>query len=349
MSISVVPFGVDALERRVDKITMTNSRGHSVSVINYGAALQSVLVPDRAGKLRDVCLGFDSLQEYLGDNNPYFGATVGRVCNRIGGAAFEINGKTYSLTANEGSNTLHGGREGFNRKWWVYQTTEGRGRDFVDLYYLSHDGEEGFPGSLRAQVVYSFGDDDRLEISYRAESMADTPVCLTNHSYFNLSGDGDAREHLISVPASQIAEKDDDGIPTGWLENIEGTPYDLRSPRMLKDILARKNDHPTLKHDNGLDVSYDLPGKGLREAARLYDAGSGRTLTVYTTEPAVQVYTGQGLNVSGKGGARYGAHAGIALETQHHPDAVHHEGFDSVVLKAGESYHTVTVYAFGVT
>lgn len=344
MAITVAPFGVDALERRVDKITMTNKRGHSVSVINYGAAVQSMVVTDRQGRLVDICLGFDTLGDYQSPQNACLGATCGRVCNRIGGAQFDLNGQTYELTANEGRNTLHGGRHGFDKAWWVYETREGNTADFINLHYHAHHLEEGFPGRLHTQVVYSFSDDDVLTVSYLAQSDADTLVNLTNHTYFNLNGSGTCLDHVLHIPAAQIAEKDQESIPTGRLMDIAGTPFDFAVPAPLHTVVDRLDEHPTLARDQGLDVSYDVPGEGLRLAAEVFSPQTGIRLTVHTTQPAVQAFMGQCLNAVGKGGTVYSKYAGLALETQHHPDAIHHEAFDPIVLKANEPYHQVTTW-----
>lgn len=348
MSIRIEPFGTDALEHRIDKITMTNSHGASVSLLNFGVTIQSVIVPDQNGEMKDVCLGFDTLDGYQAKGNGYIGATVGRYANRIAGAQFVLNGEVCHLTANEGKNTLHGGDEGFDKKFWVYETTEGQGRDFVAFYLLSHDGEGGFPGKVRVQVVYSFDDSNRLEVNYLAETNRDTVLNLCNHSYFNLNGEGDALEHELMIPSNFVAETGDDLIPTGWLMETEGTPYDLRTFTRLKDAIDRKQEHPLMARDNGFDISYDLPGEGLHLAAVLRDPISRRQLTVETDQPAMQLYTGQGLRLKGKGQHEYGPYAGIALETQHHPDAVNQEAFECPIVTAQQPYHRLTVYTFGV-
>lgn len=345
MSIVKEPFGQDRTGRRVDKYTMTNQSGASVSVINLGASLQAVLVPDKEGNLRDVCLGFDTVSDYEAKNG-HIGATIGRYANRIKAGKFTLNGIEYQVPVNEKGHALHGGEEGFGKKWWAAETTEGKGRDFVAFYYTSHDGEEGFPGNLRTQVVYSFGDDNRLEISYIAQSDADTVINLTNHSYFNLKGEGDVKDHLLQIPSTEIPETDDDLIPTGWMMDITGTPYDVQQLTRIGDALGRKAEHPAFEKADGFDVSYDIPGEGLRLCAVLQEMETRIEMKVYTDQPAVQCYSGQGLHYWGKGGEQYGPYAGIALETQHHPDSVNHEDFPTTVLKAGEGFQTVTVYAF---
>lgn len=347
MSIAKEPFGQDDTGRRIDKITMTNKHGASVSVISFGASLQSVMVPDAQGSLGDVCLGFDTVSGYESKKNGHIGATIGRYANRIAGGKFSLNGQEYQIPTNEKGHALHGGLVGFGKKVWVYETTESSDRDFVAFYYTAHDGEEGFPGNLRTQVVYSFGDDNRLEISYIAQSDADTVVNLTNHSYFNLKGEGDVKDHLLQIISEEIAETDDDLIPTGWMMEIADTPYDVRQLTRIGDALGKKDTHPAFQKANGFDVSYDLPGEGLRLCAVLREPTTRREMRVYTDQPAVQCYSGQGLNYWGKGGEHYGPYGGIALETQHHPDSVNHEEFPSTFLKAGDSFRSVTVYAFG--
>ncbi|HHT15827.1 MAG: aldose epimerase family protein [Christensenellales bacterium] len=346
MAITIRPFGIDSLGRRINCYTMENRHGYSVSIINYGASIQSIKVPDRCGKIEDVVLGFDTLEGYQ-NNTAYIGATIGRVCNRIDGASYDYEGKRYTLDANDGLNTLHGGREGFHGKFWIAQTTEGEGRDFVTMYLNSHAGEGGFPGSMRTQVVFSFGDDNRLEINYLATASEDTPVNLTNHSYFNLSGKGTIKDHVLSVDAPTFLDVNEENIPLGTVHTVENTVYDLRSPVLIEKAIKTGN-HPTFKRQKGFDVSFRLSGKGLREVAMLHHPDSGRTIRVRTDQPALQVYSGQFLNEQGKGGAHHGAYAGIALETQHEPDALHQPSFRSIILKAGDTYHTQTCYAFSV-
>lgn len=348
MSIRIEPFGVDALERRIDKITMVNSQGVSVSLINFGASLQSIMVPDRDGCFKDVCLGFDTLEGYKAKGNGYIGATIGRYANRIAGARFTLQGEEFHLTANEGKNTLHGGTEGFDKKYWMYETTEGKDRDFVAFYILSHDGEGGFPGTVRAQVVYSLTNTNQLEVNYLAETSRDTVLNLCSHCYFNLKGEGDILDHEIMIPSHLVAETEDDLIPTGWLMETENTPYDLRTFTRLRDAIDRKGEQPMMKRDRGFDISYDLPGDGLHTAAVLRDPESGRRMTIQTDQPAVQFYSGQGLHLMGKGQRMYGAYAGLALETQHHPDAVNQEAFDCPIVTPQQPYHRLTIYTFDV-
>ena len=347
MSITRTPFGRDQIQREMTLFTMTNRHGASVSVLDFGAHLVSIRVPDREGKLADVCLGFDTLAEY--DTKPNFlGATVGRYANRIGGAKFTLNGQEYTLFANDGKNTLHGGREGFDKKWWKPETLEAPGEDAVLFTYVSHDMEEGFPGKMRVQVTFAWNDENKLTIRYRAQSDKDTVVNLTNHAYFNLAGNGDMLKHTLKVNSGYVTDVDDGLIPTGEMLDVTGTPLDLRDAPVIGERVARKGEHRLLAGPDGFDCNYVLDGEGLKEAAVLCDPESGRQMACLTTEPGIQVYSGQGLHLTGRGGAAYGPYAGVALETQHFPDSPNHPAFPSAVLKAGETFESTTVYAFSV-
>ena len=345
MSIIQKPFGVDLIGRPMTLYTMVNKRGASVSVLDFGAHIVSIRVPDREGTLRDVCLGYDTLEEYDG-NGGYLGATVGRYGNRIGKARFSLNGVEYTLFPNDGRNSLHGGREGFDKKWWRGQMLEAEGEDAVLFTYVAHDGEEGFPGKLRVQVTFAFDDDCRLSIRYLAVSDKDTVVNLTNHAYFNLAGEGDILGHTLQIHADAVTDVDEELIPTGELPPVEGTPLDLRRPLEIRKCLGRRGECRLLDAANGFDINYVLQGDGLREAAVLRDPASGRAMRVLTTEPGIQVYSGQGLKQKGHGGVSYGAYSGIALETQHFPDSPNQAHFPSTVLRAGDTYQSTTIYAF---
>lgn len=347
MSITQTPFGQDAAGHPITLFTMTNARGASASVINYGAHLQSVRVPDRNGTLCDVALGFDTIDGYMKPHG-YMGATIGRCGNRISGGRFQINGETYTLYQNDGKNTLHGGREGFDAKWWSASAAEGAREDAVAMTYIAHDGEEGFPGKLHVQVTYGWDDNCNLSIRYLAQSDKDTVVNLTNHSYFNLSGHGDMLAHTLQVSADHVTHCDDALIPDGTLLPVKDTLLDLNTPQVIGDIVRRRAENHLLDNAGGFDVNYVPRGEGMRQVAVLYDAQSGRRMRVSTVEPGIQVYTGQGLNCDGRNGAHYGAYAGVALETQHHPDSVNIPAFPSVILKKGDTYQTATIYAFDV-
>ncbi len=348
MSITKRPFGVDIIGRPMTLYTLTNKRGASVSVLDYGAHLVSVIVPDKAGNMADVCLGFDDLATYEGTGNSYIGASIGRFGNRIGKAKFTLNGVEYTLFPNDGKNTLHGGREGFDKKWWKADTLESENEDAVVLTYIAHDGEEGYPGKLHVQITYAFDEDCKLSIRYLAQSDKDTVINLTNHSYFNLAGSGDVLSHTLQIFADTVTDVDDELIPNGKLLPVAGTPLDVNQPLMLSDALKRRKEAPLIDAVDGYDVNYVLNGTGYHECAVLRHAASGRVMRVYTEEPGIQVYSGQGLNIAGKNGVHYGAYAGIALETQHFPDSPNQPHFPTTTLKAGDTYQTQTAYAFGV-
>ncbi|MBQ6257358.1 MAG: galactose mutarotase, partial [Clostridia bacterium] len=239
MSVTQKPFGIDQIGRQMTLYTMTNKAGASVSVLDFGAHLVSIKVPDKNGKLSDVCLGYDTLEEY--DQKPsYIGATVGRFGNRIGGSRFTLNGKEYTLFPNDGRNSLHGGREGFDKKWWKGQVLEAENEDAVLFTYVAHDGEEGYPGKMRVQVTFAFDDACCLTIRYLAQSDKDTVINLTNHAYFNLAGKGNILGHTLQVNADCITDVDDELIPTGEYLPVDGTPLDLRAPARIGDGVARR-------------------------------------------------------------------------------------------------------------
>ena len=347
MSIKVAPFGVLPTGQDVHVISLV--RGEAVvKVLDFGAHLHSVIVPDGQGRYGDVCLGFDDLASYQRHGNGSVGATVGRFANRIGDARFTLNGREYRLFANNGANTLHGGKDGFDKKLWNFQTEEMQGADRVTLSYISRDGEEGFPGTLRTQVTFQFDDQGRLTIGYTAEGDADTPVNLTNHAYFNLACGDDATGHWIKIDADTIVETREDLIPTGRLTPVSNTLYDLRDVRRVGDIISRRHEDAAMDAAIGFDVNYVLNGTGFRPCAWVREPVSGREMTVFTDQPGVQFYSGQGLDILGKGGVHYGPYAGIALETQHFPDSVNQPTFPDTILKAGDVYRTKTVYQFGV-
>jgi aldose 1-epimerase len=309
----------------IDRCTLVNARGTSVSVLTYGGVVQSLVV---AG--RDVVLGFDSLDPYIAPsyraNNPFFGALIGRFGNRIAGARFELDGETYALAASEGAHTLHGGVRGFDQRVWEAQEP-GDGR--LRLAYTAADGEEGFPGELAVTVTFSLTDDDRLTLDYEARTDRPTVVNLTNHCYWNLAGAGSVAGHALEIPASRYMPVDDELIPTGELAPVDGTPFDFRAPRAIGDA--------------DIDHNFVLDGDGL--AARL--RADGLTLEITTTEPGLQVFTSAAFDgrFVGRSGP-YGPGAGVALETQHFPDSPNHPEYPSTVLRPGERFRSRTVYAF---
>ncbi len=345
MSISTRPFGQDKSGREITLFTMTNASGASVSVTDFGAHIVSIRVPDRYGKLDEVNLGFDDVAPYL-ESHGSIGATVGRFANRLGKAQFTLNGKTYHVPANDGNNCLHGGIENFQFKWFKSEVLEDAQEDAVLFTYVSHDGEEGFPGKMRIQVTMAFDNSNTLTIRYLAQCDQDTVINLTNHAYFNLSGKGDILDQIITVHADCFTETDDELIPTGRFCKVDGTPLDLRQGGTVRAGLARRSECHPIENANGYDLNYCVPGEGLREMARAEDPASGRVMTVLSDQPGIQFYSGQGLHQKGHNGQQYAAYSGFALETQHYPDSPNQPGFPSTVLKAGDTFQSVTQYSF---
>jgi aldose 1-epimerase len=328
--------------RPVDRYTLTNRNGVAVSAITYGGIITSIVTPDRRGRPGDVVLGFDTLDGYLA-GHPYFGALVGRYCNRIAHGHFTIDGREYRLAANNGPHHLHGGLEGFDKKIWSVTHAAG-GR--IELAYISADGEEGYPGILRVSVRYTLTDDNELRIDYRASTDKATHVNLTQHSYFNLAGGGDVLGHELTIDAGHYTPVDATLIPTGEIVSVDGTPFDFREPT---PIGARIEDqHPQLQHGRGYDHNWVLDGGDA--AARLFDPHSGRTLEVHTTEPGMQMYAGNFLDgtLIGKGGRAYGPRSGVCLETQHFPDSPNQANFPTTLLTPGREYVSMTRFVFGV-
>lgn len=347
MSISISSFGALPDGRAAVLYTLTNPSGAQLCLTDYGARIVAVRVPDRTGNLADVALGFDSAADYIRQDN-YIGATIGRVGNRIAGSAFTLNGKDYHVDANEGPNCLHGGHNGFDRQLWYAEPHEGEAADMVTFTYTSADGEEGFPGTLRVTVSIGWSHENDLSICYSAVCDQDTLCNLTNHSYFNLAGQGNIEQQILTLNAPFITETDDALIPTGHDLPVDGLPVDFRSGLRLGEGFARGSEYPMMVAKNGYDFNFTVAGSGMRCFGSLYDPQSGRVMHLRSTEPCVQVYSGQHMDFSGHQGTHYGCHAGLALETQHHPDAIHHAAFPSVVLRANTPYETQTVYSFSV-
>ncbi len=348
--ITTQPFG-KAGSSTVELYTLRNSKGFEVSITNYGGIVTSIKAPDNLGRIEDVVLGFDSLSGYLAEH-PYFGALIGRYGNRIGKARFQLDGKEYVLAANNGPNSLHGGRKGFDKVVWQAQADGSSAEPSLTLNYTSQDGEEGFPGTLKATVKYTVTENNELKIDYTATSDKNTVVNLTNHTYFNLSGagNGDILNHEIHLFASKFTPIDSDLIPTGKLADVRGTPFDFTTPVRIG---ARINDeNEQIRHGLGYDHNFVLDSGGgtLAPAATVRDPKSGRFLEVSTTEPGVQFYTGNFLDgtLIGKAGKPYQKRYGFCLETQHFPDSPNQPAFPSVVLAAGGKYSSSTVYRFSV-
>ena len=325
--------------------TLTNGRV-TAKVTNFGAVLVALEVPNRQGKAADIVLGFDSLADYE-VNKPFFGATVGRFANRIGGAQFTLNGKDYHLAANDGANSLHGGLKGFNKHLW---TAEEVTPTSVRLALVSPDGQEGYPGNLRVQVTYTVTPDDALRIDYEAKADAATPINLTHHSYFNLAGpaSGLVLDHELTLAAEFYTPGDAGMIPTGKIAPVAGTPLDFTKPARIgariKEIPGEPGgyDHNFVVRDGGKATEPPVL------AARVAEPTSGRVMEVFTTEPGIQFYSGNFLDgtVTGKGGVKYAKNQGFCLETQHYPDSVHQPNFPSTILQPGETYIQTTIYKF---
>jgi len=345
MRITTRPFGVLSDGRAATLYTMTNASGASASVCDFGAHLVSIRVPDQDGQLGDVCLGFEDAAAYDQIEYSFFGGTIGRVGNRIANGQFSLNGKEYRLYQNNGRNSLHGGKLGFDRRWWQGEI---RGENAVAFTRTSPDGEENYPGNLMLEVVYSWTEDNTLRIAYKAVSDQDTLCNLTNHAYFNLGNASDVLDHVVDVHASRITEVVEDLIPTGRDVSVEGLPVDLRNGVVLRDGIAQSAVYPIMITAKGYDFNYPIDGEGLRYCASAKAPDTGRVMKVYTSEPCMQPYPGQYMDANGRNGVHYGAYGGFAMETQHHPDAIHHPQFPSIVLKAGDTYQTVTEYRFSV-
>jgi aldose 1-epimerase len=331
------------------EIFILSSGAYEARIATYGGIVVSLKAPDRNGNAADVVLGFDNLDGYVANfNGPadaFFGALIGRYANRIAHGSFTLDGTKYSLPLNNGENTLHGGPHGFNNVVWKAKPVA----NGVELTYLSKDGEAGFPGNMTATVRYTLMKGD-LRIEYSATTDKDTVVNLTNHSYFNLAGQGDILGHQLTLHASRFTPVDAGLIPTGELKPVESTPFDFRKPTAVG---ARINaDNEQLHLGRGYDHNWvlDSGGKKLAEAAELYEPGSGRVLKVLTDQPGIQFYSGNFLDgsIKGKGGKPYALHGALCLETQHFPDSPNHPDFPTTELKPGERYHTVTVYSFSV-
>ena len=331
--------------------TLTNDHGIEARIMTYGAALVSLKTPDRAGNSQNIILGFDSLGPYLA-GVPYFGATVGRYANRIAGARFVLDGKTYPLPQNNGPNSLHGGDRGFDKRVWTAQPIETPTGAAVRMTYVSAAGEEGYPGELTAQVTYRL-DDDTLTIEYEARTTAATPVNLANHAYFNLTGDPDRTilDHILQINADRFTPVNATLIPTGEIRAVADTPFDFRAPRSIGSRINVKDDQ--LRLGGGYDHNWVLDSSGtgaLKLAAVLTDPTSGRSLEIRTTQPGLQFYSGNFLDGKPAGaGTVFKYRTGLCLETQHFPDSPNQPSFPSTILRPGEVYSQKTALRFGTT
>jgi aldose 1-epimerase len=340
-------FGQTKDGQEAQLYTLRNAHGVEVSITTYGGTVTRLLVPDKAGQLGDVVLGFDNMSGYQSPeyvkSGPYFGALIGRYGNRIRGGKFTLGGKEYTLAKNNGANHLHGGQKGYDKVLWQAEPGSSAEGQTLKLSYLSKDGEEGYPGNLQVTVVYTLTADDALKIDYSATTDKATPVNLTNHCYFNLGGGADILGHEVTIPADRYTVVDAGLIPTGELRPVKGTPFDFTSPHKVGERIAQV--------PGGYDHNWVLnQTDGMHAAATVYEPTSGRTMEVTTTEPGLQFYTGNFLDgtLTGKGGKKYGKHAGFCMETQHFPDSPNQPKFPSTTLEPGQTLHSTTVYRFGV-
>jgi aldose 1-epimerase len=349
------PFGRTADGQPVELFTLTNAHGIEVRLTNYGGIITSLKTPDRSGRFDDIVLGYDSLNGYL-RSSPYFGAIVGRYGNRIEKGRFTVDGTTYHLAVNNGPNSLHGGIRGFDKVVWTGQPFRSDSTEGVALEYTSADMEEGYPGTLRARVSYTLTDDNRLIVDYQATSDKPTPVNLTQHTYWNLAGDGsrDILAHVLTINADSMTPVDSTLIPTGEISPVAGTPFDFRTPMPIGARIDQRQ-NTQIRCGGGYDHNFVLDrGKAGADspvhAAHVAEPATGRTLDIFTTEPGIQFYSGNFLDgtIAGKAGHIYKYRYGLALETQHYPDSPNHPNFPSTILRPGQQYRSRTVFTFGV-
>lgn len=336
----------------IDEYTLTNANNMEVKIITYGGIITSINVPDRNGNMANVTLGFDNLANYEA-KSPFFGAITGRYANRIANGKFTLNGQEYNLPINDGPNTLHGGIKGFDKRVWTATERTNDGQPVLGLNYTSADGEEGFPGNLETTVTYTLTDRNEIRIDYLATTDAPTVINLTNHSYFNLMGEGEGTiyDHIVMLNADHYTPTNASLIPTGEIASVEDTPFDFRMPKALGP--GERSSHPQILAAKGYDHNFVLNRDGLETgglglAARVYEPKSGRIMEVSTTEPGVQFYAGNFIDSTlvGTSGRLYRQSDGLALETQHYPDSPNQEHFPSTVLQPNETYQSTTVYRF---
>lgn len=337
-------FGFSPQGDSVALYSLKNEKGYLVKITNFGGIITEIHTPDRDGKMANIVLGFDNLEQYLGEH-PYFGAIVGRFANRIAGAKFSLEGEEYQLAVNDGENSLHGGIQGFDKVVWDAEVISCKERAVLKLSYLSPDGEEGYPGNLKVAVTYELLL-DQLFITYEAETDKATVVNLTNHSYFNLAGEGSILDHILYINASKYTPSGEGLIPTGELANVEGTPFDFRKPTVIGSRIQEVGGTPV-----GYDHNYIIDGAAGENTltAKIMDPKSGRSLQVLTNEPGVQFYSGNFLNGSlVSRGQIYEQYAGLCLETQHFPDSPNQPDFPTTVLLPGDKFVSQTIFEFGV-
>ena len=356
-SITSQPWGTAPDGQAVNLYTLTNARGMTVTITNYGGIVQSIDVPGRTGQVANVALGFSNLAGYVTDDTTttasgetYFGGIIGRYANRIANGSFKLNGVTYTLPQNNGTNTLHGGPDSWNMQVWTATPISGRQSVSLQLTYTDPAGKNGFPGTVAAKVDYTLTQDDALRIDYTATTTAPTVINLTNHTYFNLAGEasGDVYNQELMINADSYTPINANLIPTGVIAPVAGTPFDFRTPKPIgQDI---NNADPSMVYAHGYDQNWVLnrSGPGLSLAATAYDPVSGRVLTTYTTEPGVQLYSGNFLvgDLVGTSGHTYRQSDGFTLETQHYPDSPNEPSFPTTVLNPGTLYNSTTIYQF---
>jgi galactose mutarotase-like enzyme len=332
---------------------LTNAKGMSIEILNYGGIVVSLRVPDRDGRLDDIVLGYADPADYVRTGNkPYFGALIGRYAGRIANGRLPLEGSVYRLSVNEGRNTLHGGKRGFDKRIWQAEERRTDGAVGLALQYVSKDGEEGFPGTLTANVQYTLTDGNELRIDYAAVTDRKTVVNLSQHNYYNLkgAGNGDILGHVLTVHASRFTPVDKELIPTGEIRSVAGTALDFRKPDAIGARI--RSSEPQMRYAGGYDFNYvlDRAGPSMMLAATVVEPISGRRMDVYTTQPGLQVYSGNQLDGTdiGKEGKRYGRYYGFCLETQHFPDSPHHPNFPSTELAPGRTYRQTSVFRFSV-
>jgi len=349
-AVTKAPFGAGPGGESATLYTLKNKNGMEMRVTDYGAIIVSLTAPDRNGRMADVVLGYDTIDEYIKET-PYFGCIVGRYGNRIANGKFRLDGKTYTLAANDGPNHLHGGKVGFDKVMWDATPVAQAGATGLRFHRVSPDGEEGYPGNLDTTMTYWLTDDNELRIEYLARTDKATPVNLTHHSYFNLAGqgEGDILGHELMIAADRFTPVDATLIPTGELAPVEGTPFDFRKPTAIG--LRVNSDHEQMKRGPGgydHNFVFERWDKTLRPCASVYEPKSGRYMEILTTEPGIQFYCGNFLDgsLTGKGGKVYEHRYGFCLETQHFPDSPNQPNFPTTTLRPGETYRTTTIYRF---
>ena len=343
-------YGITQEGQEVDRYTLSNAAGMQVEIITYGGIITSMKVPNAAGDLNDVVLGYDSLSDYE-KGSPYFGALIGRYGNRIADGSFTLDDQAYTLVQNDGKNHLHGGTKGFDKVVWSADSKIEDNKAVLQLHYLSQDMEEGYPGNLHTEVVYTLTNENMLEVAYKATTDKKTVVNLTQHAYFNLSGAKDILDHELRLQAPRYLPIDETLIPTGEIASVEGTPFDFTSFKTI----GRDIETESLQLERGLGYDHcwvlDNPNKELQTAALLKEASSGIKMEVRTDQPAIQFYSGNfldGTNPMKQSDSFYNYRSGLCLETQHYPNAPNEASFPSTVLSPGEVYNTKTQFLFSV-